>query len=253
MDDKKKGKWAKVADEIRGTMSKESSAYLLECSREIRDGFELRELPDRKNDMKIIIDNPIIQDYIKEQAKLNNQSFSEYITDLVKFEKAENEFILSEVSEDIKALEDGTLDPNTLGSFDDLLTYLEKTDPENIIAEYANEHNLELYEALHDIVNEHKEMKLLLLYDNGKLSIGQVAEELAISKSEVMDLLKKYGIPFVRVDEEYLKQEFEAFEKTDKSNKKGKWAEFAERMDGIFTSDIVEHIEKSRKELRDED
>lgn len=68
-----------------------------------------------------------------------------------------------------------------------------------------------------------------------------------------MDLLKKYGIPFVRVDEEYLKQEFEAFEKTDKSNKKGKWADFAERMDGIFTSDIVEHIEKSRKELRDED
>jgi len=38
--------------------------------------------------------------------------------------------------------------------------------------------------------------------------------------------------------------------KTDKSNKT-KWAEFAEKMDGLFTPDIVEHINNSRKEARD--
>lgn len=32
---------------------------------------------------------------------------------------------------------------------------------------------------------------------------------------------------------------------------KTKWAEFAEKMDGLFTPDIVEHINKSRKEARD--
>ncbi|WP_353571631.1 hypothetical protein [Candidatus Albibeggiatoa sp. nov. BB20] len=29
-----------------------------------------------------------------------------------------------------------------------------------------------------------------------------------------------------------------------------KWAEFAEKMDGLFTPEIVEHIEESRKEVR---
>lgn len=46
---RKKGKWAKVADEVRGTMSKSTSDYLQECSKEIREGFELRDLPAKKN------------------------------------------------------------------------------------------------------------------------------------------------------------------------------------------------------------
>ncbi len=41
---KEKGKWAKVADEIRGTMSESTSKYLQECSKEVRTGFELRDL-----------------------------------------------------------------------------------------------------------------------------------------------------------------------------------------------------------------
>jgi len=36
--------------------------------------------------------------------------------------------------------------------------------------------------------------------------------------------------------------------KTD--NNKTKWAEFAEKMDGLFTPDIIEHINNSRKEAR---
>jgi len=32
---------------------------------------------------------------------------------------------------------------------------------------------------------------------------------------------------------------------------KTKWAEFAEKMDGLFTPDIVKHIDTSRKEARD--
>jgi hypothetical protein len=32
---------------------------------------------------------------------------------------------------------------------------------------------------------------------------------------------------------------------------KTKWAEFAEKMDGLFTPDIVNHIDTSRKEARD--
>jgi len=52
-------------------------------------------------------------------------------------------------------------------------------------------------------------MKLLIQYNNEELTIGQVAENLCISKSEVLDLLKKHKIPYVRVDEEYLEQEFE--------------------------------------------
>ena len=34
-------------------------------------------------------------------------------------------------------------------------------------------------------------------------------------------------------------------------NTKTKWAEFAEKMDGLFTPDIVKHIDTSRKEARD--
>ena len=40
---KKKGKWAKVADEMRGTMSSDTVEYLKNCSQEIRSGFELRD------------------------------------------------------------------------------------------------------------------------------------------------------------------------------------------------------------------
>ena len=40
---KKKGKWAKVADEMRGTMSSDTVDYLKNCSQEIRSGFELRD------------------------------------------------------------------------------------------------------------------------------------------------------------------------------------------------------------------
>jgi hypothetical protein len=32
---------------------------------------------------------------------------------------------------------------------------------------------------------------------------------------------------------------------------KTKWAEFTEKMDGLFTPDIVNHIDTSRKEARD--
>jgi len=39
----KKGKWAKVADEMRGTMSSDTVEYLKTCSQEIRSGFELRD------------------------------------------------------------------------------------------------------------------------------------------------------------------------------------------------------------------
>ena len=35
------------------------------------------------------------------------------------------------------------------------------------------------------------------------------------------------------------------------NNTKTKWAEFAEKMDGLFTPDIVKHIDSSRKEARD--
>ncbi len=58
---------------------------------------------------------------------------------------------------------------------------------------------------------ETHEYNLLKAYDRGELSLGQVAEILSISKSEVMDFLKKYDIPYVRVDSEYLDQEFGAF------------------------------------------
>jgi len=40
----KKGKWAMVADTMRGTLTSEDAQYLQECSKEIRDGFELRAL-----------------------------------------------------------------------------------------------------------------------------------------------------------------------------------------------------------------
>jgi len=58
---------------------------------------------------------------------------------------------------------------------------------------------------------ETQEYNLLKAYDRGELSLGQVANILNISKSETMELLKKYDIPFVRVDREYLEQEFGAF------------------------------------------
>jgi len=163
--------------------------------------------------LNITISDIEIVNYIKSQAELNKVSNSEYITNLVRLEKEENEFILNDVSEELEALENGTLDKSTLSNIDDLLDYLEKTDPKNILGDYAKEHNYSIYESLHKIVNEHKEMKLLIQYDNAELSTGQVAEKLGISKSEVLELLVKHKIPYVRADEEYIKQEFEAFEK----------------------------------------
>jgi len=38
----KKGKWAIVAENMRGTLNSEDVTYLKECSQEVRDGFELR-------------------------------------------------------------------------------------------------------------------------------------------------------------------------------------------------------------------
>jgi len=58
---------------------------------------------------------------------------------------------------------------------------------------------------------EMQEYNLLKAYDRGELSLGQVATILNLSKADTMELLKKYDIPFVRVDREYLEQEFGAF------------------------------------------
>jgi excisionase family DNA binding protein len=166
-----------------------------------------------KDVFNIKIADPQLTEYIKDQAKLNKISNNEYVTKILNFEKEENEFILNDVSEELEALENGTLDTKTLSSARDLLDYLEKTDPENILGDYAKEHNYGIYESLHEIVNEHKEMKLLIQYDNAELTTGQVAEKLGISKSEVLDLLVKHKIPYVRADEEYLEQEFKTIQK----------------------------------------
>ena len=58
---------------------------------------------------------------------------------------------------------------------------------------------------------ERQEYNLLKSYDRGELSIGQIGTILALSKYEVMELLEKYDIPFIRVDEEYIEHEFNAF------------------------------------------
>jgi len=39
-----KGKWAKVADKMRGTLTQEDVEYIQKCSQEVRDGFEIREI-----------------------------------------------------------------------------------------------------------------------------------------------------------------------------------------------------------------
>lgn len=59
---------------------------------------------------------------------------------------------------------------------------------------------------------ETQEYNLLKAYDRGELSIGQVATILNLPKIEVIELLEKYDIPFIRVDSEYLEQEFSAFD-----------------------------------------
>jgi hypothetical protein len=41
---KKQGKWAKVADEFKGTLSADTFEHLREHAQEIRNGFELRNL-----------------------------------------------------------------------------------------------------------------------------------------------------------------------------------------------------------------
>jgi hypothetical protein len=58
---------------------------------------------------------------------------------------------------------------------------------------------------------ETQEYNLLKSYDRGELSIGQIGTILSLSKYEVMELLEKYDIPFIRVDKEYIEHEFNAF------------------------------------------
>ncbi len=59
---------------------------------------------------------------------------------------------------------------------------------------------------------EAQEYNLLKSYERGELSLGQVANILNLSKSETIDLLKKYNIPYVHIDKEHLVHEFMAFE-----------------------------------------
>ena len=311
----KNAKSKKVNKSIKNTIQSDEKIFTNEEERvayyKFQDTKSRGEYLDEKyglekDNLKIIIDNPALKEYIKQQSVLNECSHSEYVTQILTFEKEENEFVLNEVSEELEALKDGTFDYSTLSSADELLEYLEKTHPSNILGDYAKKHNYGWYEALHEMVNEHKEMKLLIQYDNEELTIGQVAEQLCISKSEVLDLLQKHKIPYVRVDEEYLEQEFNSFKKVefmeeiekfkikyeedknqmvnetleislgdmeslevlakDKNmsvgclvsfvlhnvaqDKKGKWSEFTEKMDGLFTPDIINHIKKTSKELR---
>lgn len=58
---------------------------------------------------------------------------------------------------------------------------------------------------------QQQEYNLLKAYQEGDLSIGQVAKILNVTKFEVMELLETYKIPFITVDEDYLDQEFNAF------------------------------------------
>ena len=72
-------------------------------------------------------------------------------------------------------------------------------------------------EAIKELFNdksklEIQEYNLLKAYDRGELSLGQVANILNLSKSETIELLKKYDIPFIHVDKEYIDQEFHAFD-----------------------------------------
>jgi len=71
-----------------------------------------------------------------------------------------------------------------------------------------------LFDELHndkDRLVETQKYNLLKAYDRRELSLGQVANILNLSKSDTMELLKKYNIPFIRVDSEYMEQEFGAF------------------------------------------
>jgi len=58
---------------------------------------------------------------------------------------------------------------------------------------------------------ERQEYNLLKAYSEGELSIGQVAKILDISKGEVLELLKKYDIPFIEANKSYIEDEFNAF------------------------------------------
>ena len=58
---------------------------------------------------------------------------------------------------------------------------------------------------------QQQEYNLLKAYQEGDLSIGQVAKILNMTKYEVVELLEKYNIPLITVDEAYLTQEFNAF------------------------------------------
>jgi len=81
--------------------------------------------------------------------------------------------------------------------------------------ELCKTNNIEkLFDELHndkDRLVDTQEYNLLKAYDRGELSLGQVANILNLSKSDTMELLKKYNIPFIRVDSEYMEQEFGVF------------------------------------------
>ncbi len=54
------------------------------------------------------------------------------------------------------------------------------------------------------------EFNLLKAYSRGELSSGQVARILDISKYDVLELMERYDIAYINVDDEYLKEEIEA-------------------------------------------
>ena len=96
---------------------------------------------------------------------------------------------------------------------DDLNVVITDNDIKKYFKDYSDFLDINYTDTLHNIIKEHQEIKLLIQYDNAELSTGQIAEKLEISKSEVLDLLVKHKIPYVRVYEEYLEQEFKTIEK----------------------------------------
>jgi predicted HTH domain antitoxin len=57
------------------------------------------------------------------------------------------------------------------------------------------------------------EFNLLKAYESGVLTTGQVSKILNRSKSDIIELLEKYKIPFITADKDYLEQEFGSFNK----------------------------------------
>lgn len=68
MKQNKKSKWADFAEEIKGTISKKTSDYLDNCSKEIRENFEFKKT-------KLI--NLSIDKTIKESIPINTKKAEE--------------------------------------------------------------------------------------------------------------------------------------------------------------------------------